>query len=163
MAAGSLTPLLDCIAQTRKGLGPDQANYSANLAILADDIRAMPALSPAKQNRRPMSTDRPDFWAGFPWTVFRDGIDIVPLSPPADGEGAAALLRYRAGASAPYHFHAGDEYVVILSGSQRDSRGRYKSGTVAFNPAGSAHDVSSLEGCVVGIFWQKPVVFLADG
>jgi quercetin dioxygenase-like cupin family protein len=163
MAPGSLTPLLECIEATRMGLGPEQAHYSADLAALADDVRAMSELSMAEPGRREMATDRPEFWAGLPWIVFRDGIDIVPLSSRPGNEGTAALLRYRAGASAPYHFHAGDEHVVILSGSQRDSRGRYKRGTIAFNPAGSAHDVSSLEGCVVGIFWQKPVVFLADG
>jgi anti-sigma factor ChrR (cupin superfamily) len=98
-------------------------------------------------------------WSDLPWRFFRDGLEIVPLSPSDGVQAEAALLRYQAGASVPYHIHTGDEHVLVLDGSQQDEQGRYPTGTVMLNPAGTGHSVSSPEGCVVGILWEKPVLF----
>ena len=102
-------------------------------------------------------------WNDLPWTFFHDGVDSIVLACPEDGVAAAALLRYRAGATVPDHLHTGDEHIIILSGSQWDERGVYGCGATIFNPAGSVHSVVSTDGCVVGIWWEKPVRFLAGG
>jgi len=99
-------------------------------------------------------------WDDLPWQFFREGLEIVPLlSPTSDDETEAALLRYCAGGSVPFHIHTGDEHVVILDGSQQDEAALYSSGTGMVNLAGTGHSVSSPEGCVVGILWEKPIRF----
>ena len=99
-------------------------------------------------------------WDDLPWRFFREGLEIVPLLSPTEfDEAEAALLRYRAGAMVPFHIHTGDEHVFILDGSQQDEAARYVSGTGMVNRAGTGHSVSSPEGCVVGILWEKPIRF----
>jgi anti-sigma factor ChrR (cupin superfamily) len=99
-------------------------------------------------------------WGDLPWQFFREGLEIVPLlSPIRFDEAEAALLRYRAGAAVPFHIHTGDEHVLVLDGSQQDDAARYLAGTGMVNRAGTGHSVSSPEGCVVGILWEKPIRF----
>jgi len=98
-------------------------------------------------------------WGALPWQFFREGLEIVPLSPTGQIDDVAALLRYRAGASVPYHVHLGIEHVLVLNGSQEDEHGRYSCGASTTNPAGTAHSVTSSEGCVVGIVWERPIEF----
>jgi anti-sigma factor ChrR (cupin superfamily) len=96
------------------------------------------------------------------WKPFRPGIDISYIYT-AEGDGAsAAFLKYEAGASVARHAHAGFEHIFILRGSQVDRSGRNGAGTVIINPPGSSHQVSSPEGCIVLIIWEKPIVILAD-
>ena len=44
-----------------------------------------------------------------------------------------------------------------FAGSQEDERGRYRAGALVVNPPGSAHNVSSDEGCIVLALWERPV------
>lgn len=92
------------------------------------------------------------------WEPFRAGVEIVRLYTSDDGR-SAALLRYAPGASVPLHEHPGYEHILILSGSQVDERGTHPTGTLLVNPPGSAHAVSSPDGCVVLAIWERPVKF----
>jgi len=101
--------------------------------------------------------------AGFqdqlPWQPFRPGIEIYPLSQNLETGYQVALLRYQAGAVVPRHYHPGYEHILVLSGAQQDEQGQYSAGQFVINTPGSRHRVTSAEGCIVLIFWEKPVVF----
>jgi predicted ChrR family anti-sigma factor len=77
-----------------------------------------------------------------------------------EGSSSAALLRYAPGAKVPRHRHEGFEHIYILRGSQRDSRGRYEAGTFIVNEPGSEHELTSDDGCLVLVVWQRPIVFV---
>src|SRR5262245_3026591 len=89
---------------------------------------------------------------------FRPGIDMLPLYQAANGS-AAAILRYEPGAAVPMHRHDGYEHVLVLAGEQSDERGSYPAGSLRISPPGSSHSVVSRKGCLVFIYWEKPVVF----
>jgi len=93
----------------------------------------------------------------FEWQPFRPGVDISPLYGGGPGAPAAALLRYAPGASVPRHLHRGYEHILILSGSQRDDNGSYELGTLLVSEPGTAHRVTSEQGCVVLAIWERPV------
>jgi anti-sigma factor ChrR (cupin superfamily) len=95
----------------------------------------------------------------LPWQPLRSGVEICSLCQDADSGGHLALLRYQPGASVPRHHHPGYEQILVLAGEQGDERGTYPAGTLVVNPPGSQHQVTSPQGCVVLIFWQRPVVF----
>jgi anti-sigma factor ChrR (cupin superfamily) len=92
------------------------------------------------------------------WQPFRPGVDIYPISQNPETGSQVALLRYQPGASVPRHHHPGYEHILVLSGAQQDERDHYSAGTLAVNPPGSCHRVTSPEGCIVLIFWERPVV-----
>ena len=94
----------------------------------------------------------------LPWEAFRDGVEIYFLYKSSDLGASAALLRYQAGAKVPYHSHSGYGHIFVLSGSQSDANGTYTKGSVIINPPNTTHQVSSEEGCVVLIVWEKPVI-----
>lgn len=96
-------------------------------------------------------------WNDAPFEPFREGIEICHL---IKGEPAMAYLRYQPGATVPRHRHPGLETVYVLEGSQRDERGLYEAGDIAFNTEGSEHSVVSDHGCVVLIQWARPIEFL---
>lgn len=95
------------------------------------------------------------------WEPLRPGVEVHWLHRDGSGGRRAALLRYAPGASVPEHLHAGGEYIIVLSGSQRDESDTYPAGTVLFNAPGSRHSVTSDAGCVVLALWEKPVQFIA--
>lgn len=101
-----------------------------------------------------MLRDRADV---LPWQPFRPGVDIHRLYGDAEGP-SAALLRYAPGAKVPHHDHTGYEHIIVLSGSQRDLHQTYAAGSLVINAPGSDHAVTSEDGCIVLIIWQKPVV-----
>ena len=98
-------------------------------------------------------------WRELNFEPFRDGVDICRL---ITGEPEVALLRYQPGASVPRHRHRDFETVLVLEGAQSDEYGTYETGTLAINPPGSIHSVTSKTGCVVLIQWTKPVEILQD-
>ena len=91
----------------------------------------------------------------------RRGVDILYLYKDTESGASSALLRYQPGARVPEHRHEGYEHVFVLSGEQRDERGSYPAGTFVINPPGTSHEISSPEGCLVLIIWQRPVAFTA--
>lgn len=93
---------------------------------------------------------------GLSWHPFYPGVDIHYLYHTESG-GAAALLRYQPGASVPAHYHAGHEHIFVLAGSQTDENRTYTKGAVVINPPDTKHNVTSQEGCVVLVIWEKPV------
>lgn len=97
----------------------------------------------------------------LPWQPFRPGVEIISLGTSPEGA-TAALLRYVADGAVPRHIHPGNEYILILEGSQADERGAYPRGSVVHNAPGSSHSVTSSSGCVVAIIWEKPIVFVQD-
>lgn len=101
--------------------------------------------------------------------ALRERLDFVPFHPGVEsvwiyGQGepgpAAALLRYAPGATIPPHLHEGYEHILVLDGAQEDERGRYPAGTLIVNEPGTQHNVSSPEGCLVLVIWEKRVTFL---
>jgi anti-sigma factor ChrR (cupin superfamily) len=113
------------------------------LALALDELRAM-ALSPK-----------------LVWNQFAKGVEIHRLwGTPTTRSGA--LLRYAPGAKIPRHRHEGIEQIYVLIGSQRDHRGEYGAGSRIVNPPGSVHAVSSREGCVVFVVWERPNTFLDE-
>ena len=95
------------------------------------------------------------------WTPYRAGVHIRWLYQCAEGP-AAALLRYQANASVPFHEHVGYEHILVLDGEQSDERGRYPTGTLIINAPGSRHQVRSEAGCVVLIIWERAVRILSE-
>lgn len=100
----------------------------------------------------------PEGWASMAFEPFREGVEICHLW--RGGGPEVALLRYAKGASVPRHRHPGLETILVLSGSQSDDSGRYFTGALVFNPAGSVHRVWSEDGCTVLIQWERPVEFV---
>lgn len=96
----------------------------------------------------------------FNWQPFKEGIEIYRIYGDGLGGAAAALLRYKAGASVPLHRHPDYEMVLILRQGQSDAGGSYPAGTLLVSRPGSQHEVHSVAGCVVLIIWNKPVEFI---
>lgn len=96
------------------------------------------------------------------WKPFRPGIQISPIYNSTGDGAAAAFLKYEPGAHVAMHVHAGYEHIFILKGSQVDRSGENRAGTVIINPPGSTHRVSSPQGCIVLVIWEKPVILLPD-
>lgn len=94
------------------------------------------------------------------WQPFREGVEIARLYGGEPNQASAALLRYAANAKVPRHIHHGFEHILVLSGSQRDEHGTYTAGTMVVSKPGSAHAISSEEGCVVLAIWERPVEIL---
>jgi anti-sigma factor ChrR (cupin superfamily) len=93
------------------------------------------------------------------WKPLHPGIEIHRIYDAGAGGPSAAFLRYAPGATLARHRHAGLEHIFVLAGSQQDERGRYQAGALVVNPPGSAHNVSSPEGCIVLVLWERPVSF----
>lgn len=91
------------------------------------------------------------------WEPFHPGVDIYRLYKDGEG-GAAALLRYKPGASVPMHEHTGFEHIFVLSGSQTDENGEHQAGTLVINSPDTQHSVMSQAGCIVLAIWEKPVL-----
>lgn len=91
------------------------------------------------------------------WLPFRPGVDIYRLYQNPETGLETALLRYEAGAKIPEHDHLGTELILVLSGSQRDRNGEHQAGTFVINPPQSHHNLTSDQGCIVLIIWEKPV------
>jgi anti-sigma factor ChrR (cupin superfamily) len=95
------------------------------------------------------------------WPELRPGVRIrVLCDGPAPGE-RTALLRYDPGAHVPRHLHPGQEWLLVLEGTQEDDTGAYGPGTWISNPPGTFHQVKSPDGCLVLIHWNAPVEFQA--
>ncbi|MGK7906772.1 MAG: cupin domain-containing protein [Synechococcus sp.] len=105
-------------------------------------------------------TEVADWQADISWQPFREGVDIHYLYRAGledESQASAALLRYQPGATVPPHVHSGYEHVFVLSGSQTDANGTYRSGSLVINPPLSQHSIVSHEGCIVLTIWEKPV------
>jgi len=94
------------------------------------------------------------------WKPFRPGVDIARIYSTPEAGPEAAFLRYQPGASIPQHIHSGYEHIFILKGTQIDRSGEHGAGTVIINPPGSSHSITSPEGCIILIIWDKPVVLV---
>ena len=78
------------------------------------------------------------------WRHFVTGVQIHRLWG-APHTRSGALLRYAPGSKVPRHRHE-----------------EYPAGTHVINQPGSSHSVSSPEGCVVFVVWERPNTFLDD-
>lgn len=97
--------------------------------------------------------------ASLVFQELRPGVGMHVLHDSPDG-GRIAVLRYAPGAVVPAHRHEGYEHIFVLEGDQSDERGSYSAGTFVVNEPGASHRVTSRDGCVVLIHWQRPVVFI---
>jgi anti-sigma factor ChrR (cupin superfamily) len=113
------------------------------LALALDELRAL-ALRPK-----------------LAWRHFAPGVEIHRLWG-APHKRSGVLLRYAPGAKIARHRHEGVEHVYVLIGAQRDERGEYGVGAHVVNPPGSVHAVSSPEGCVVFVVWERPNTFVDE-
>lgn len=95
----------------------------------------------------------------IPWQPFSPGVDIFPLCTAANGVLKAAIMRNEPGAIVPEHIHQGYEFILVLSGSERDARGTYRAGDFVANPPGSRHSLVSDDGNTVLIVWEAPIRF----
>jgi anti-sigma factor ChrR (cupin superfamily) len=93
------------------------------------------------------------------WKPLRPGIEIHHLYDGGPDGATAAFLRYQPGTRLARHRHVGLEHILVLAGSQEDERGHYRVGALVVNPPGTAHNVSSAEGCIVLALWERPVRF----
>src|SRR4051794_39933562 len=93
------------------------------------------------------------------WKPLHPGIEIHRIYQSGPDGPAAAFLRYQPGAKLARHRHSGLEHIFVLTGSQEDERGRYSAGAMVVNPPGTAHNVSSPDGCLVLVLWERPVSF----
>jgi len=99
-------------------------------------------------------------WAD--WPELRTGVRMrILCDGPTPGE-RTALLHYDPGAEVPRHLHGGQEWLLVLEGTQEDDTGAYGPGTWISNPQGTLHKVSSPQGCLVLIHWSAPVEFQSD-
>jgi anti-sigma factor ChrR (cupin superfamily) len=96
------------------------------------------------------------------WEPFHPGVEIYRFYKDGESGSAAALLRYKPGASVPRHEHLGFEHIFVLSGSQTDHNGEHQAGTLVINPPGTNHSVISQAGCIVLAIWEKPVLLVED-
>jgi ChrR Cupin-like domain len=100
--------------------------------------------------------------AGLAFVPFRACIEFHRIEGDRLAGPAAAALRYRPGASAPWHIPRGFEDVVMPDGSQEDERGVYPADRLAINPPGFCHSLRSESGCVALLIWEQPVRRIAD-
>ncbi|EFL90900.1 cupin domain-containing protein [Ahrensia sp. R2A130] len=100
-----------------------------------------------------------EVWESLPFEPFRPGVTIHRI---VTGKPELALLKYEPGARVPLHRHTDMETIFVLSGSQSDENGTYRTGDLVINPKGSVHRVWSDDGCVVLLQWTAPVEVLSD-
>jgi anti-sigma factor ChrR (cupin superfamily) len=103
-----------------------------------------------------LAVDHPE---SLDWKPLRPGIWIHRIYQVSPDGPSAAFLRYQPGATLPRHTHAGLEHIFVLAGSQQDERGVYEAGSMTVNPPGTSHNVSSPNGCIVLVLWERPVIF----
>ena len=106
----------------------------------------------------------------LPWQPFsadqRDKVGIIWLfdsraaTPPGS---AAALLRYQPGARGALHLHPGYELIFVLEGTLETASGILHAGTLEVCTPGSVHSPSSVQGCVLLVVWEKPVIVQPPG
>jgi len=120
----------------------------------------MPTTAPPKQIILKDIFNLPARADSLQWEQFRPGVKIHRLyGDPATGP-FAALLWYEPGAGVPRHEHLGYEHIIILSNSQTDDTGEKPAGTLIINPPQSVHSVSSAQGGIALLIWERPVSFL---
>ncbi|MCG2634680.1 MAG: cupin domain-containing protein [Gammaproteobacteria bacterium] len=93
------------------------------------------------------------------WEQLRPGVQFHALYGRPDEAPAAALLRYAPGATVPKHRHPAFEHILVLEGSQQDSNGVHTAGTLLVSPPGTAHAVTSENGCIALAIWAATVDF----
>ncbi|MEL6247154.1 MAG: cupin domain-containing protein [Cyanobacteria bacterium J06554_6] len=122
---------------------------------LASSVNAWPDTKPLVLTDLFSLAENPERLA---WQPFCPGVEIYRLYERTESGSEAALLKYAPGASVPVHRHGGYEHILVLSGSQSDHRGTYAAGSLVVNAPETSHAVTSENGCIVLIVWEKPVV-----
>lgn len=88
-----------------------------------------------------------------------EGVDIKVLyQDEAKGE-MTCLLRWRPGATLPFHRHPEIEQSWVLEGSFYDHDGICRAGEFVWRKPGSMHETHTDEGCVILAIYRKPNVF----
>ena len=126
----------------------------------ADDLRTGPVAGESPIHALSLARES---LAKLAFVPFREGVEAAFLYGEKGSGSAAAFLRYAPGAKIPRHRHRGHEHILILEGYQVDEQGRYDVGTLVLNTPGSEHEVSSPEGCLVLVIWERPVEFVTPG
>ncbi len=94
------------------------------------------------------------------WKPFRPGVTAHWLYNEGEGQAAAVLLRYEAGARVMLHEHIGYEHMYVLEGDQYDENGSYPAGSFVVHPPGTRHSPGSAKGCIALLIYEKGVRFI---
>jgi anti-sigma factor ChrR (cupin superfamily) len=74
---------------------------------------------------------------------------LTVLTVHEDGREQVGFVRFAPGTKVPHHLHEGGEEFFVIEGSLSDAYGTYTSGTWVRQEHGSAHEVTSKEGCLL--------------
>lgn len=114
---------------------------------------------PAHEGLAPSSSRYVDV-DDLPWQKTRfPGVEIKVLMEDKETGLLTTLTRFAPGASLPDHTHVGIEQSWVLEGSLQDHEGTVTAGNYVWRPAGSRHDATSPDGCLVLGFFQRPNIF----
>lgn len=86
---------------------------------------------------------------GAEWQNYPNAPGLTATVLHTHGHERVQLLRWGAGASYPFHKHAGGEEIYVLGGALSDEHGTYSTGTWVRSPVGSSHTPFSTEGALL--------------
>jgi quercetin dioxygenase-like cupin family protein len=118
---------------------------------MADTIEAqIPLALAGAADKEWVETDPGKAWLKLLWTDPETG-------------GAASLLRWAKGYTAPPHVHLHDAHFIMLSGRIKVRDAEYGPGDYGYEPKGAVHDATTtLEDCVYFFVSNGPISFEAD-
>jgi anti-sigma factor ChrR (cupin superfamily) len=88
-----------------------------------------------------------------------EGIDIKVLYEDKEAGEMTCLLRWKAGATLPFHKHPELEQSWVIEGSFSDHDGICRAGEFVYRKPGSMHETHSAEGCILLAIYRKPNIF----
>lgn len=145
MSPGALNAVM---ARLDKGTSEDSAPVRKDAAP-ANDNPQVPAVL-----RRYLGGDLD----GVTWKNVGMGVQTseIAIASPAK---RAFLLRVPAGKAVPHHTHAGNEYVLILSGAYNDEIGRFARGDMAISDGSIRHQpvAEPDEDCICLVVVDAPI------
>ncbi len=107
-----------------------------------DRFAAMLKVGVDKARQLLMAMDEPTSWKPGPVP----GCELYYLDAPV-ANAIAGFVRFNAGVTFPHHIHKGEESVLVLQGSLRDSDGTVLvTGTAERKGAGTEHAITALPG-----------------
>jgi quercetin dioxygenase-like cupin family protein len=88
-----------------------------------------------------------------------EGIDIKVLYEDKEAGELTCLLRWKPGATLPFHKHPELEQSWVIEGSFSDHDGICRAGEFVYRKPGSMHETHSAQGCILLAIYRKPNIF----